>query len=31
MLIEKPMRHIVNPARMKGDRIFSLSKKWAKV
>jgi len=31
MLTEKPMRHKVNPARMKGDRIFSLSETWAKV
>jgi hypothetical protein len=25
MFIEKPMRHIVRPARMKGYRIFNLS------
>ena len=30
MLIEKPIRHIMSPDRMKGDRILSLSEKWEK-
>ena len=31
MLIVKPIRHIIRPARMKGDRIFQRSERCAKV